>query len=184
MIAEDKKKKTKKNKRPGKRDREIAKLKAESRDASPSSSTGSVMKQNNECIFGEAGSSDQELSKKIKRAVEEEDDDYDGWKFEVDYNDHFETPPVAYFDLLPLLEQVAKSCNKAVQDLVIYDPYYCKGQIRGILQEMGLRNVINRNRDFYADIANDALPPHFDVVVTNPPYSGDHKSRLLAFLSR
>jgi len=140
MIAEDKKKKTKKNKRPGKRDREIAKLKAESRDASPSSSTGSVMKQNNECIFGEAGSSDQELSKKIKRAVEEEDDDYDGWKFEVDYNDHFETPPVAYFDLLPLLEQVAKSCNKAVQDLVIYDPYVDQDSIIwiGIFRELFL----------------------------------------------
>ena len=49
------------------------------------------------------------------------------------------------------------------------------------LAALGCRNVINQNRDFYADVAADAVPPH-DLLVTNPPYSGDHKQRLLDFL--
>ena len=37
------------------------------------------------------------------------------------------------------------------------------------LGELGFRNVTNRNRDFYADVAQRQVPP-FDVLVTNPPY--------------
>ena len=44
-----------------------------------------------------------------------------------------------------------------------------------------LRQVLNENRDFYADAAAGALPEH-DVLLTNPPYSADHKQRLLSYL--
>ena len=46
----------------------------------------------------------------------------------------------------------------------------------------GIINVINRNRDFYADIKKNALP-EYDILITNPPYSGEHKQKLLEFLS-
>jgi hypothetical protein len=39
---------------------------------------------------------------------------------------------------------------------------------------------ILRNEDFYAAMDNDSVPPH-DVLLTNPPYSGDHMERLLTF---
>lgn len=41
--------------------------------------------------------------------------------------------------------------------------------------------VVNRNRDFYADIAKGAIP-YYDILLTNPPYSGDHKTLLLKYL--
>ncbi len=40
--------------------------------------------------------------------------------------------------------------------------------------------VINRNEDFYATAARGDVPVH-DVLVTNPPFSGDHKERILRF---
>ena len=35
--------------------------------------------------------------------------------------------------------------------------------------------------DFYADIAAASVPAH-DVLLTNPPYSADHKQKLLRYL--
>lgn len=44
-----------------------------------------------------------------------------------------------------------------------------------------LLKFINENRDFYADISSVRVPAHH-VLVTNPPYSGDHKHRLVEYL--
>lgn len=98
------------------------------------------------------------------------------WSFPTDYLDHFETPTEAYADILPLLGAAGP-----LAALRVYDPYYCAGAVVAALAALGCRNVINENRDFYADVAADAVPPH-DLLVTNPPYSGDHKQRLLDFL--
>ena len=98
------------------------------------------------------------------------------WSFPTDYLDHFETPTEAYADILPLLGAAGP-----LGALRVYDPYYCAGAVVAALAALGCRNVINQNRDFYADVAADAVPPH-DLLVTNPPYSGDHKQRLLDFL--
>ena len=45
---------------------------------------------------------------------------------------------------------------------------------------MGFSKVEHRNQDFYAVISNKNEPVH-DVLVTNPPYSGDHKQRCLEY---
>jgi hypothetical protein len=103
--------------------------------------------------------------------------------FDVDQADHCETPFRAYQDILPVLDQIAKSCGKERQNLIIYDPYYCDGGIISKLKSLGCPNVINHNRDFYHDIATGRVPP-FDVLLTNPPYSGDHIESLLKFVSR
>ena len=67
------------------------------------------------------------------------------------------------------------------------------------LKHIGIVKVINENRDFYKDILNSAIPGksikrspdmfdsvnlEYDILVTNPPYSGEHKQRLLTFLTR
>ena len=65
-----------------------------------------------------------------KRSREEIDSS--SWAFEVDYNDHFETPKKAYEDLLPFLSAISKHCTAApknLNDLIVYDPYYCKGSV-------------------------------------------------------
>jgi hypothetical protein len=122
------------------------------------------------------------------------------WSFETNYNDHFETPQQAYADIMPILEcrslealgtapgTVSTRCgttsgSDALRSLRIWDPYYCQGAVRKALVALGCapEHVINENRDFYADVEAGALPAH-DVLVTNPPYSGEHKQRLLAFL--
>ena len=148
------------------------------------------------------------------------------WNFAVDYNDHFETPRIAYSDIAPMLNALAESLHKSPSELVIYDPYWCQGCMVAHLAALGFPNVINNNRDFYVDIKNKRIPgkqrsscvlwfylllfhlkcravlvvfslsimtsaliafyffnAEYDILVTNPPYSGEHKVNLLKFLS-
>ena len=93
---------------------------------------------------------EQVSSKSAKKSSE--------WNFAVDYNDHFETPHIAYSDLLPMLIETAKSLNKNLSDLVIYDPYWCQGSMVLYLKSLGCNNVINLNRDFYKDISINKIP--------------------------
>ena len=114
--------------------------------------------------------------------------------FETHYNDHFETPTQAFADVAPLLQQLALSLHgggrggdalqRALQRLTVYDPYYCKGAMRESLAKgtgCSAERIVNENRDFYVDVASGQLPPH-DCLVTNPPYSGEHKQKLLQYL--
>lgn len=80
------------------------------------------------------------------------------WNFAVDYNDHFETPPVAYKDISPVLHALAAYAKKEPANLTIYDPYWCEGSMVSHLKNLGFANVINKNRDFYADIKAKCIP--------------------------
>ena len=102
--------------------------------------------------------------------------------FVADDADHAETPLRAYEDLAPVLRALAAALNKSVADLRIYDPYYCNGTMKRHLGSLGFVNVSNINTDFYAAARSGTVPTH-DVVVTNPPYSGDHIARLFAWLT-
>ena len=104
------------------------------------------------------------------------------YSFQVDDTDHCETPIQAYKDVLPVLDRIAKSLNKKRCNLTIYDPYYCDGGVKKKLFSYGFTSVINRNRDFYNDIQKKQTP-EYDVLVTNPPYSGVHMEKLIDFCS-
>ena len=105
------------------------------------------------------------------------------WKakfdYPVDYNDHFETPLVAYQDILPLLDNTQKGKKERGQR-VVYDPYYCNGRTAEYLKQLGFERVVHAKRDFYCDIANQQVPEHH-TLITNPPYSDTHKERCLEF---
>ena len=105
------------------------------------------------------------------------------YSFQVDDTDHCETPMQAYKDLLDVLDRIAKSLNKKRSNLIIYDPYYCDGGVKKKLFSYGFTSVINRNRDFYEDIKKNNTP-EYDVLITNPPYSGVHMEKLLEFCSK
>lgn len=105
------------------------------------------------------------------------------YSFQVDDTDHCETPLDAYRNLLDLLDRLSHSLGKDRSSLVIYDPYYCDGGVKRKLLSLGFKNVINRNHDFYQDIASQSIPD-YDVLITNPPYSGVHMEKLLSFASR
>lgn len=64
--------------------------------------------------------------------------------------------------------------------LRIWDPYYCDGAAARHLRAIGFPNVVNRNEDFYAVAAEGRQPAH-DVLVSNPPYSGDHIERCMKY---
>ena len=97
--------------------------------------------------------------------------------YKVDYNDHFETPEIAYLDICPLLDSVS---GKSRECHCIYDPYFCNGRTKTLLNELGFSNVIHECRDFYKDIENHSIPQH-DTFVSNPPYSDHHKEKCLEF---
>lgn len=104
--------------------------------------------------------------------------------FQADPHDHCETPPEAYAHLAPVLRAIAAAAlgrrgdDAASSSLAVYDPYFCAGSAARHLAAVGFPTVINRNEDFYAAVDAGAVPAH-DVVVTNPPFSGDHVERLL-----
>ena len=116
--------------------------------------------------------------KKKKRRKTKKKKAADGWTqptarhaFDVSTpSDHAETPVNAYEDLAPFLRAVGGR---------VYDPYYCDGGVVRRLAALGFRDVVNENRDFYADVSNGTMPSHA-VLVTNPPYSGDHVDRLIS----
>ncbi|KAL3932727.1 MAG: hypothetical protein SGBAC_010718 [Bacillariaceae sp.] len=112
----------------------------------------------------------------------EKADDPPQYSFQVDDTDHCETPVEAYRDLLDVLDEICKSLNKTRANLLIYDPYYCNGGVKRKLASLGFESVINKNRDFYHDIENHEIP-NYDVLVTNPPYSGVHMERLISFVN-
>jgi len=98
----------------------------------------------------------------------------------ADEADHCETPFKAYRDIEPFLFALAKALKKTKSELRIYDPYFCEGSMVAHLNALGFENVYNRNEDFYERVATKTTP-EFDVLVTNPPYSGDHFKRILSY---
>ncbi|ELR18880.1 uncharacterized protein ACA1_037140 [Acanthamoeba castellanii str. Neff] len=114
--------------------------------------------------------------------------------FEADPRDHAETPFQAYRDIAPLLRALAQRLYGSVvgdanddadggvaaasRQLRIYDPYFCEGSMVAYLARLGFTNVYNRNEDFYGVVAAGRVPD-FDVLVTNPPFSGDHMERIV-----
>jgi hypothetical protein len=102
--------------------------------------------------------------------------------YPTDSDDHCETSKIAYDHIVPFLELLAKKLTKPPMDLRIYDPYYCAGATVRHLSELGFPHVHNQPDDFYGIIATKNVPEH-DILITNPPYSGDHFGKLKSFLS-
>lgn len=102
------------------------------------------------------------------------------YPYETVSADHCETAPEAYADAALALDLIAGELGKTRETLDIYDPYYCNGAAKKHLHQLGFTSVYNACEDFYRIIEEKRVPGH-DVVVTNPPYSGDHVQKLLRF---
>jgi hypothetical protein len=105
--------------------------------------------------------------------------DGSGFPYPVDYNDHFETPAEAYRDLRPVLDWLTTTISIPVGK-TLYDPYYCNGRAKRLLHEIGYDQVVHEKRDFYADVKNGTVPA-YDIFITNPPYSDEHKSKCIEY---
>jgi hypothetical protein len=102
------------------------------------------------------------------------------YPYDVDDDDHCETPLQAYADIGNILSLLAIEKAKTKHDLLIYDPYFCEGNVSCHLNRLGFQNVYNRMEDFY-QMQSYGKIPDYDILVTNPPYSGDHMEKLLNF---
>jgi len=105
--------------------------------------------------------------------------DINHFPYPTDPDDHCESPAVAYEDILPILQKLAAMKNNKIR---IYDPYYCNGSVIPNLAKIGFDDVYNKKEDCYKTWSNaDTSQPYptHDVLVTNPPYSGDHIQRLM-----
>jgi hypothetical protein len=100
--------------------------------------------------------------------------------FQADYNDHFETPKQSYLDILPVLDAIGLSLSLTRSGLILYDPFYCNGLAKANLESLGFLHVIHERRDFYEDVRKKMVPFHH-VLITNPPYSEDHKERIVEY---
>ncbi|CAM9454174.1 unnamed protein product [Chrysoparadoxa australica] len=79
-------------------------------------------------------------------------------------------------DIEPVLALLAKRLGKKRHSLKLWDPFFCNGRAAELLNSLGFTNVHHRNEDFYK-----AVVPKYDCLITNPPYSSDHKQKCLEF---
>ena len=103
--------------------------------------------------------------------------------FEALAEDAAETPFEAYRDIEPLLFRLTTLLGKTKANVKLYDPFYAAGSVVVHLKKLGFENVYNKNEDFYAAVREGAVPD-FDILITNPPFSGDHMKRTLDFALR
>ena len=118
--------------------------------------------------------------------------------YEVNPDDHCESPMTAYADIRPVLDLFvrqqrgtafqsnhanSKGGAGAGADICIYDPYYCNGRVADHLEGLGYPNVYNKKEDCYAVWNDPGRYPTYDLFLTNPPYSDDHIERLMAHVT-
>lgn len=100
--------------------------------------------------------------------------------YDVDPDDHCESPLEAYTDIVPLLDSYRRRIRKQSNDqLSIYDPYFCNGRVAQHLESLGFPDVYNRKEDCYKVWKDPSVYPKYDIFLTNPPYSVDHIEKLM-----
>lgn len=102
--------------------------------------------------------------------------------YPTDQDDHCESPLEAYQDVVPFLRRLEHVHRSSSKSFVIYDPYYCDGAVCRNLKQLGFDNVYNKKEDCYEQWKS-ASNLQVDVLLTNPPYSGDHIERLLQYVA-
>ena len=72
-------------------------------------------------------------------------------------DDDYESTPAIWSYILPFVSF----------DAVIYEPFYCSGRSKEILNSLGYKNVIHKDEDFFTNY----MKYNFDITVSNPPFS-------------
>lgn len=124
--------------------------------------------ESNKCVYAKSASQEERSKNLLDHP------------FATEFGDHFATSQEAINDVAPALRWMLKNVVSR-KDGIIYDPYYCDGSIKLKLETLGFRRIVHENRNFYEDVKNGSVLEH-DVLVTNPPYSSTHKSRILNFV--
>jgi len=72
-------------------------------------------------------------------------------------DDDYETTEEIWEHILPFVSL----------DKIIYEPFYCSGRSKDILNNLGYKNVIHENEDFFINHQRH----NFDTIVSNPPFT-------------
>jgi hypothetical protein len=69
-----------------------------------------------------------------------------------------------------------------VSDVRVYDPYYCHGGTKELLSVCGFKKefIFNDPVNCYSAQREKSVPLH-DILLSNPPYSGEHIRRALHY---
>ena len=94
--------------------------------------------------------------------------------------DDAETPLEAYSHVSEILRLFASNMKKKPSKLRLWDPFYCKGTMRAHLKSLGFHRVYNKAEDAWS-VIQDQREPEFDVLLSNPPFSGENIPRLLHY---
>jgi hypothetical protein len=100
--------------------------------------------------------------------------------FAADSDDHCETSREALRHAASLLPLVARAADKDPETLRLYDPYYCAGAVKRHMATLGFPHMHNACEDAYRVWA-EKREPEYDVLMTNPPYSGSHPEKLVRY---
>lgn len=103
--------------------------------------------------------------------------------WDADSHDHAETPLCAYQHIHPLVAQISSHLGIQLDELRVYDPFFCAGASVRNMKTLGWNAAMNPKEDFWRAV-KEKRTPSFDVLVTNPPFSGDHIPRLLDFVAQ
>ena len=76
-------------------------------------------------------------------------------------DDDYETSKYIWEMLVPFIDK----------NHIIYEPFYCSGLSKQYLNELGYKNVIHNDEDFY----NNYDKYKYDIIVSNPPFSDKKK---------
>jgi len=76
-------------------------------------------------------------------------------------DDDYETTPEIWNNIVPFLSF----------DKIIYEPFYCSGRSKEILNNIGYENVIHKDEDFFVNYQRH----NYDIIVSNPPFSKKKK---------
>mmetsp|Transcript_9157 Transcript_9157/g.17134 ORF Transcript_9157/g.17134 Transcript_9157/m.17134 type:complete len:282 (+) Transcript_9157:88-933(+) len=95
-------------------------------------------------------------------------------------SDDRETPLKALQDLTAAVSHLFE--DKDVSRIRVYDPYFCKGTIIKSLVQCGFipSLIFNEDKDCYEEQKRRQVPAN-DIIITNPPYSGNHIQRALHY---
>jgi hypothetical protein len=97
-------------------------------------------------------------------------------------SDDRETPITALSHVAHVLRAIKQFNKNPGNTLEIYDPYYCKGAMKDRLCELGFDkdSIHNDPVNCYTAQKNGTVP-QFDVLLSNPPFSGDHVKRSVGY---
>jgi len=92
-------------------------------------------------------------------------------------NDEWQTTKESWEEIKPIVMKYQKK--------TVWMPFYYDGACADYLRDLGFSKVIHEKKDFFERVKDKAFMKRVDLVLDNPPYTGqDLKERILTALTK